>query len=85
MGRPKACVLNFAGNRTLSLLGATFQQAAQKRSVVVRSPTTTSSDHSALAANLRLVHHRFLVGVERYCFWTVELNSEILWNFHRAE
>ena len=85
MGRPAACDLNFAGSHTLSLLGATFQQAAQKRSVVVRSPTTTSSDHSALAANLRLVHHRFLVGVKRDCFWSVELISEILWNFHGTE
>ena len=85
MGRPTSCVLNFAGNRTLSLLGATFQQAAQKRSVVVHPPTPTSSDNTALAANLRLVNHRFLVGIKRYRFWTVELNSEILWNFHGTE
>ena len=85
MGRPAACVLNFAGSHTLSLLGATFQQTAQKRSVVVHSSTPTSSNHSALATNLRLVHHRFLVGFKRDCFWSVELISEILWNFHGTE
>ncbi len=85
MGGPAACVLDSIGYRTLSVLGAAFQQAAQKRSLVVHPPTPTSSHCSALANNLRLVDHRLLVGVKRYCFWTVEMTSEILWKFHWAE
>ena len=57
MGGPAACVLDFAGDSALPVSRATFQQAAQKRSVVVHPPTPTSSDYSALATNLRLVHH----------------------------